>query len=380
MNVEMDSSPGSQRLPTQPTPTSAGFLALGLLVLGGAGTVVSGSVSRAPAPAAPQPTRGSRVVTSAIAQPAPLPRLLSETGYAAPTTLEYSPQYPLWSDGATKRRFVSIPQGETIDASNPDAWRFPAGTRFWKEFSFGERVETRYLEKLPDGSARFAAYVWDRALGDAVLAPEAGQPGAHALGPGVTHDVPSRSDCRACHEGRTSLVLGFNALQLSPDRDRLAPHAGPPSAGAVDLRGLVERGWLRGLPPALLTTPPRIVARSPTSRAAQGYLFGNCSGCHNHEGPLRSLGLDFDQSVKLVSPPSSVGQPSRFVIPGARDSQRIAPGRPRESSVWFRMSVRNPSQQMPPLGSKLVDRAGLDLIARFIAESSVDSHNQGKAP
>jgi len=32
-------------------------------------------------------------------------------------------------------------------------------------------------------------------------------------------------DCRACHEGRTTPVLGFSALQLSPDRDPNAPHA-----------------------------------------------------------------------------------------------------------------------------------------------------------
>jgi hypothetical protein len=380
MNVGMDSPASSQRFPAQPVPVSAGVLALGILALGGAGTVLSASSS--PSLAAPSASSASSTAVQITAGrvPAPLPRLLSDTGYTAPGTLEYSPQYPLWSDGATKRRFVSIPKGEAIDASDPDAWRFPAGTRFWKEFSFGERVETRYLEKLPDGSFRFAAYVWDRALGDAVLAPETGQTKVHALADGVAHDVPSRSDCRACHEGRSSLVLGFNALQLSPDRDPLAPHVESLPAGAVDLRGLVERGLLRGLRPALLTTPPRISASSATARAAQGYLFGNCASCHNRTGPLASLGLDFDQSVVSDSPPSSVGQRSRFVVPGARGSLRIAPGRPHDSAVWFRMSVRNPSQQMPPLGSKLVDRAGLDLVARFIAQARNPHENQGKTP
>ena len=33
--------------------------------------------------------------------------------------LPFSPQYPLWSDGAKKSRWVRIPKGTFIDASNP---------------------------------------------------------------------------------------------------------------------------------------------------------------------------------------------------------------------------------------------------------------------
>ena len=47
-----------------------------------------------------------------------------------------------------KRRWISLPPGSAIDASDPDAWAFPVGTRLWKEFSFGgQRVETRYMER-----------------------------------------------------------------------------------------------------------------------------------------------------------------------------------------------------------------------------------------
>jgi mono/diheme cytochrome c family protein len=257
-----------------------------------------------------------------------------------------------------------LPEGQAIDASLPDDWALPVGTRFWKEFSFsGQRVETRFSEKLADGSFRFAAYVWDDVLGDGVLAPEAGRPGVHQLAPGVAHDVPSRSDCHACHDGRRSQVLGFGALQLS-----------------TELRQLALRGVLKNLPDALLETPPRIPAASESARAALGYLFGNCSGCHNASGPLADVGLDFDQRVtgERASPPSWLGA-SRFHLPGEQHSLRIKPGAPQASAVWFRMSRRDGNSQMPPLGSKLVDRAGSDLVARFIAHDLVDSRlNQGK--
>src|SRR5688572_23474543 len=65
------------------------------------------------------------------------PGTLRETGlYAdaamravAATNLPFAPQYPLWTDGAQKRRWIYLPPGTTIDASNPDAWQFPIGTR-----------------------------------------------------------------------------------------------------------------------------------------------------------------------------------------------------------------------------------------------------------
>ena len=63
-----------------------------------------------------------------------LPQRLGDTGlYVAggklnPDVLPFSPQYPLWSDGAAKRRLIWLPPGTSIDAGAPDAWQFPPGT------------------------------------------------------------------------------------------------------------------------------------------------------------------------------------------------------------------------------------------------------------
>jgi hypothetical protein len=309
----------------------------------------------------------------------PLPELLSQTGlYRAGSTNEvssanwaYSPQYPLWSDGALKRRWIGLPQGTQIDASNPEEWQFPVGTRFWKQFDFGgERVETRYIERLSDGTYRYASYVWERALGDARLAPESGLPGAHEISPGVQHDVPSRGDCRVCHEGRATPILGFRALQLSPDRDRLAPHAESVPASALSLRTLLERGLLANPPQAWLTHAPRIDAPSATARAAVGYLYGNCSHCHNSHGPLASLRLDLDPTTApqgyRAALDSVVRQASTYRLPGAERSTRVMPGKPDQSVLWFRMQSRFAAAQMPPLGTKLVDWDAVRLLDRFI--------------
>ncbi len=339
------------------------------------------------------PALASAAVLSALAlaagQPLPAspeapPRLaqrLSETGlYADVATrrvaegnLAYSPQYPLWTDGATKRRFIRLPEGASIDASDPDAWVFPAGTKLWKEFAFGGRpVETRYMERGPDGRWSFAAYVWAEDGSDALLAPERGLRGVAEVGPGLRHDVPGRGDCLACHEGNATPVLGFGALQLSPDRDPLAPHAEP--ASPLDLRALAERGLLRGLPARLLARPPRVAAATPEARAALGYLHGNCAMCHNAAGPLADLGLDLEQRVATPSAglAGALVAPTRlFQVPGVGPggSLRLAPGDPEHSALVARLGSRRPSAQMPPLGTKLVDEQALRLVSRWIAQA-----------
>lgn len=317
------------------------------------------------------------------AQPAArLPLHLSETGlYAAGSAavvradnLAFSPQYPLWSDGATKRRWLHIPPGSSIDASRPDEWDFPPGTKVWKEFAQGRRVETRLIERLGDGAWRYATYVWNDEGTDARLAPAAGIRALPVSGaPGGRYAVPAEPDCRACHEGAAVPVLGVSALQLSPDRDPLAPHAEPRRAADADLRELVARGWLRNLPATLLDRPPRIAAPSPVARAALGYLHANCGHCHNDNGSPPPVDLVLAQSAArsetsfATAMRSLVGARSRYRAPGMHASAPlIDAGDPETSVLAARMRSRDPHVQMPPLGSDLADTEALGLVERWI--------------
>lgn len=314
------------------------------------------------------------------------PQHLHETGLysdfaqriVSPRNLEYSPQYPLWSDGAVKRRWFSLPKGTAIDGAKPDAWVFPVGTRFWKEFSFnGRRIETRYLERQPDGSWLYATYAWSEDEREAVLVSDKGKPGACELGEGRWHLIPSVNDCKACHQGQNTEVLGFGALQLSPDRDPNAVHAEPVPAPGVDLNYLVKNKLLKRFPRALLDAPPRLAASSPAERAALGYFHGNCGHCHNDEGLLKNL--DFTLRHSMGDAPAAperavdtaVGRPIKARAPGqTKDAVlRIEPGAPARSVVVQRMGSRYPALQMPPLGTVILDEEAIALVSRWIAES-----------
>jgi hypothetical protein len=158
------------------------------------------------------PAHAVRAAEEDAAPPAPLPLHLHDTGlYRADgkgddlyaEVMTFTPQYTLWSDGALKRRWLRLPAGSAVDASDPDVWRFPRGTRLWKEFSHnGRKVETRFIERLANGDWRYAAYIWSEDGRNAVLAPDSGVKALPvAQAPGGVYDIPARADCRACHEG-----------------------------------------------------------------------------------------------------------------------------------------------------------------------------------
>lgn len=305
------------------------------------------------------------VGVSAPSEDAPLPTRLADTGLHAPGVRAYVPQYPLWSDGAAKRRWISLPRGRAIDAVDPDRWRFPVGTRLWKEFAVdGKPVETRLLERTARGW-RFAAYAWNDAGDEARLVEAAGRPAARVAASGAVYDIPSRQDCLACHAGPEP-VLGFNALQLSPDRDPRALHAEARPAGALDLEGLRREGLLHegvGAVPA-----PRLPG-APRERAALGYLAGNCAACHRTDGPLADLGLAFDAQTGaagvLPALATTLGVPARRTGAGAL---RLAPGNPDASALLVRIASAAPALRMPPLGTHVVDRDAVDLLSAWVRE------------
>ena len=263
----------------------------------------------------------------------------------------YKPRFELWTDGATKRRWFSLPVGEMIDTSDRDQWRFPTGTTLFKEFSRdGVRVETRILTKTgsEDDAWSASSYVWAQDQSDAFLAPEGGD---NQLG--TAHDVPAASDCAGCHDGRASRVLGFSALQLA----WAAPE------GFATVSTLKEVGILPDSVPEEIPLPA-----NEEDVAALGYLHANCSHCHNAARPV-SDGLrcydpeeNFDFSLPAAgidtvyeAPAYTTGVAQNVLTPG--DAQR---------SQMIQRFSNNGNARMPALGTEFIDAHGQALLTSWV--------------
>lgn len=326
---------------------------------GGSATASGGSGGAGGATGGVTATGGTS--TGGTVAPGGSPQWLSETGLyesdmvtLADGVEEFEPQFVLWSDGASKRRWISLPAGSQIDTSDMDFWSYPVGTRLWKEFSRDNiRVETRLLEKRPDGTWWTMAYQWND-QNDAEARP-AGVTDAS----GTQHDIPSQDDCAGCHGKMKDTALGFSAIQLS--------HSGP----GVTLSALIDRGALTAPPSGPFTVPG-----SAEDKAVLGYLHANCGTCHNHESPLVVARTNLEFWL-LSAQLGTIQQTPTFTTavdhdvnlvnegpPGA--TKRIAPGSAATSAAFLRMNGRSNGFQMPPLGTELVDETALDQFEAWI--------------
>jgi mono/diheme cytochrome c family protein len=310
------------------------------------------------------------------------PSRLSETGLYAnghldtidPCNRPFSPQYPLWSDGASKARWIFLPPGTAIDTTDPNEWQFPVGTKFWKEFRFnGRKVETRFLWRASANDWVFATYVWNEEGTDAVLAPVAGVRNVVELAPGRGHDVPGVADCAACHGERKPGPLGFNALQLSTDRDPNAIHGEPLAPGMTTVATLEAGGLLSPARPELVAAPPRIRTNDPGTRAVLGYFAGNCGHCHNrggeiaYDGPSLKHGDIGDGDAVAAA---LLARATAWQVPGQPEggSFMLNRAQPEASAMLVRMKSRRPSSQMPPLGTVLRDEEAIAAVAKWLGK------------
>ncbi len=125
-----------------------------------------------------------------------------------------------------------------------------------------------------------------------------GVPDIAEIAPGRHHSIPAVADCRDLPRLARTEILGFDALQLSDDRDPNAPHAEALTSDMVTLRTLVEEGRLQPSRTEWVAEPPRIAADDARTRAALGYLSANCGNCHNRQSSIASLGLNLKHSLK----------------------------------------------------------------------------------
>jgi mono/diheme cytochrome c family protein len=375
---------------------------------------------------------------------------------AANGVISYAPTYPLWSDGSGKMRFLRLPRGQhiTFDKATQQ-FHIPDNTRFYKVFlkkvidaNGNERyrkIETRMIiarsdVEPPAGSsasptitALFGTYVWNDDETNATLLKDPTRDGkpfrdklisyftdemkaqsiidSHpddlelALNnePGLVrhYALPGRERCIDCHMGSANrdFILGFLPLQIN----RRAPDTGGTYETATgdeltQLQRLIDYGVITGInsPSDILPLEQSEGTRTPRNDqelAAQAYMLGNCSHCHNPRGfPTRKApalkdllnflpsetGGIFQFPLDRVSPLRMRGQgqnvPIPYITPSLRDYPapyaNAAGGYTLENVKW--LVCPDPSMEgcknaaPPPALPPLIDAPWRSLIYRNV--------------
>ncbi|MBX3233642.1 MAG: hypothetical protein KIT84_21085 [Labilithrix sp.] len=293
----------------------------------------------------------------------------------------YKPALEFWSDAAEKARFLHLPADAKIDTSDMNEWVFPNGTKVWKEFKLGgKRIETRIFYKVRDDWQQ-TAYRWNDAETEATRIP-AGETFTRTddAGAGVdagVYEIPSQGACLDCHTGRKDKLLGVDAVSL-----------GLPGATGVTLAKLVADKKLTVDPPKTeLVLPAATPANGgDTAAPALGWLHANCGACHNANpgaGAFQTTARLMIKATELLpvdGGPVPIEQLDVYATTVCKDAFRtesggdvyklVRSGEPARSLVSVLSGNRTDppdTNQMPPLATRTVDRAGHELLNDWIA-------------
>jgi uncharacterized repeat protein (TIGR03806 family) len=368
-----------------------GIAASGVLVLSGCGGVEDAQVLNEPwrvSPGARQPAYLEFPASDADDDPALLapsafPQRLSETGAFADTLtlaavggiVPYEIQAPLWSDGAIKSRWLSVPAGTSLSYDESGQLRFPPGTVLVKHFEMAldervpeqrQRLETRFWIVASDSEQYGVTYKWNDGQSDAELLQASETEQLSIVGvDGQTRTqpyfYPGSGDCNACHHERAGFVLGLRAAQLNRptryDLDR------PANEQLLDWSnwGILETP----LDVTSVARVPRLAAMADESASLQdrvrSYWDGNCSMCHAGAAG-RVPGWDARFSTPFEE--QGLFEAPRNALTGA--ARLITPGSPEESLIYLRGNTTEPGLRMPPLARHRIDTAYVELLARWI--------------
>lgn len=314
---------------------------------------------------------------------APAPRL-SDYGLfqdpgartSSPRVTPYDLTTPLFSDYATKHRYVFTPDGKSAAYAAVGPLDFPVGSVLVKTFAFapdmreptvGERfIETRLLIRKAEGWTALA-YVWNAEQTEAVLKRTGARLDVGFIDPSgeaqaISYLVPNQNQCKTCHSADGELVpIGPRARNLNRDLD----YGDRTQNQLVAWRRL---GHLSGGPePAKVPRTAVWDDRSESLEArARAYLDVNCAHCHSPAGMASTSGLfleleeDRPAHLGIGKAPVAAGRGSGGL------GVSIEPGHPERSIMVYRMASTDPGVMMPELGRALPHREGTELVAAYI--------------
>ena len=285
--------------------------------------------------------------------------------------LPYEVNAPFWSDGALKRRWISLPDDSKIGFNETSKWTFPIGTVFIKHFDIQinsdsiKKNETRFFVVDENERGYGITYKWNEEDTDATLvAAEMFPSDTFLISPNHEEalsqvwDYPTRGQCIRCHNESAGYVLGVNTGQINKSI----------AISGTEKKNQIEWWHEMGLIDSLtyMEAWPELIAIDDTSQSLEvrvkSYLESNCSSCHNG-----SLGLaNFDARFSTPLDEQGIIGAEAVSVNSALGNLIIGDDT-TSSEIWVRTSSLS-ENEMPPVGKNLLDTVFLDVLHQWIQE------------
>jgi len=298
-----------------------------------------------------------------------IPAQLSATGCTSPASatqpaaglIPYAPNAPFWSDGAVKSRYLALPDGQRIAVGAEGDFDFPNGSVLVKNFSIGaQRVETRLFMRHDNGEWAGYTYEWNAQGTDATRVIG----GKTVQVAGQSWLFPSEAQCMVCHTAAAGRTLGLEQAQLNGALTYAATGRTANQLETLNAIGLLTPALTQ--PAAQLPAMPNPFGTAGTlAERARAWLHANCSNCHRPGGGT-PVGMDLRYATPLAATNACEVAPARTL--GVANARLIAVGGadPASRSMIVARANRSDADSMPPLQPRVVDAAGVALLASWV--------------
>ncbi len=325
--------------------------------------------------------------------------------------IPYDLSTPLFTDYATKYRFVFVPEGETASYSANEVMEFPVGSVLVKTFSIPQNtanrgvnetnIETRLLIHRESGWIALP-YYWETQSDAKFIVT-----GKTIADVNIIHNdeemtfdyaVPLASQCTACH----------SVVPIRQDENDVRPSIFKPIGPKArflnneyeytnhtmnQLAHWEDQGILTGAPADKSTISSAPVFKDSTditalsngdlNLTARAYLDINCAHCHRSEltipeehynGAAGDSGLRVEFNRDFDEDPAKFGVCKTAVAGGSDKDENgdviyprdVIPARADKSYLLFRMNTTEARHKMPELGRSSIHSEGVKLIEAWI--------------
>lgn len=291
--------------------------------------------------------------------------------------IPYEPASGLFTDYASKKRFIWMPIGVTATyVEDGKILDFPVGTALIKTFYYTtiqpgnltKIIETRLMIRKSDGW-KFYEYLWNDAQTDADLVSGVAFTNGSTKnitftkpsGEIVTTDyrIPSDAECFACHK------INETATPIAVKPQNLNHNHTYGTTSMNILQKLVTQGYLNSYPSSIVSTVDYHDTTQPLGLRLRSYLDANCAHCHQDQArcyyrPIRltfsQTNIDSNIGICLVA--------DEEISPTLQ--KVITPGNFNKSIMHYRLISNDESQRMPLLGRTIVHDEGVALLEQYI--------------
>jgi uncharacterized repeat protein (TIGR03806 family) len=284
--------------------------------------------------------------------------------------LPYDLNMPLFSDYASKKRFIYVPRGSIISFDTSSTLVLPLGSVLIKHFYYPNAsgidnyIETRLLIHQSNGW-QAETYEWNTAQTEAVRTIVGGTRNLNVEINGqmrsINYLIPNQNQCKNCHAYNGKIEPIGPVIQ----------NLNKPYDYATGMENQIDKwissGILSSPSTSIVPSWPEIddLSSSLNSRA-RAYLATNCASCHRLEGSAANSGLYLEYSN---NDSASVGFFKSPVAAGAGSgglTYVIKPGHADESILLFRMISDQVNARMPEIGRSIAHEEGIALIRDWI--------------